>query len=108
MSTQEHCGLKIYRHEEPKDRQSIASLLLEENPQAQFLTNGFKGALIGLQRHHNLPPVAVYDYTECVNILVDEGMCRTEALEHFQDEILGNLSGEFPPIIIEFEEEELD
>lgn len=61
----------------------------------------YEEALIGIAyRAGGLTAVAVYDYDECVRILIEEGMNEEEAIEHFDFNTLGAWVGDNTPIFL--------
>lgn len=95
-------GLRIFREEEAGE--TIIDVLREENSEVQFLEGCFDDALIGIQRHHNQPPVAAYDYWGCIHIL-EESLEYWEAVQCFQ-EMLSSLPDNHKPVFIELEDAE--
>lgn len=77
---------------------SIKELLLEENPDA-ILFERFQDCLIGLNRGSNLP-VAVYDYWECVNVIMDGGVEYWVAIQELQEMTI--FESENSPIFVQF------
>ena len=63
---------------------------LEENE--CLLADGFEGALIGITYGAN--PVAVYEVTMCIDLLMSEGMSYEDAWEHFSYNVAGSYVGE--------------
>ena len=63
-----------------------------------LLADGFEDALIGYSNGPNL--VAVYDYTMCVQILIDDDMTYEDALEHMEYNVVNSYVGEKTPIFI--------
>jgi hypothetical protein len=81
-------------------RERIADLI-DINPEA-LLADGLEGAYIGhtVNQHHAV--VAVYDYQDCVNILVTrDGMLPEEADEFLQFNTLGAYVGENGPLFVQ-------
>jgi len=95
-------GLRIFCVEEEHEDKTVVEVLKEENNDVQLLEE-FEGALIGIQRIHDQPPVAAYDYYECIRILEDDGLEYWQALECFQG-IISNISGDHRPVFIELQE----
>lgn len=70
---------------------------LEENK--ALLAVGFEDAFIGATRGSNV--VAVYDYDECVKVLMDrDGMSIQDAVEFMEYNVVGSYVGEKTPIFI--------
>lgn len=64
-----------------------------------LVADGFDGALIGQTQGFNV--VAVYDYDECVHILMQrDGMSYEDAIEHMEYNVVGSYVGEKTPIFI--------
>lgn len=63
-----------------------------------LLANGFEKALIGFGHRHN-QQVAIYDYWECVHILMKrDKMTEEDAIEHMEYNVIGSYVGEYTPI----------
>jgi hypothetical protein len=74
--------------------------LVEANPDA-LLADGFEEAYVGYATRINMPPVAVYDRTHCIEILVSrDGMSYEEAEEFFSFNTEGAYMGENTPIYL--------
>ena len=74
--------------------------------------DGFNGAILYIGRRFN-DEVVVYDYDQCVEILVKrDGMSYDDAIEWMEYNVLGSYLGEQTPIFVspseELEDEELD
>lgn len=75
-------------------------ILAEEHPEAR-LADGFETALIGIASVFTNPPIAVYDYAECVSILMKrDGMDEEEAEEFMQFNVVGAYVGEGTPAFL--------
>lgn len=74
--------LRIYRED---NEQTIAEMLLEENPDAKLI-EGLDDALIGVQRRKDTLPVAVYDYWGCVSLLRESGVDYWSAIEYIAEQ----------------------
>lgn len=68
-----------------------------------------EGALIGICRRFNQPPVALYDYKKCIEILMrdtegEEDLSEEDrylmAVEHFEFNTLGLWAGEHTPAFL--------
>jgi len=80
----------IKRHEE----------LMEIYDEA-LLADGFEEALIGFG-HQFTHPVAIYDVSKCINILVErDGMSYEIAEEYMTFNVLGAYVGDSTPIFLE-------
>lgn len=67
-----------------------------------LLADGFEAAFLGLaDRFGWSSPVAVYDRTACIRILVErDGMTHEQAVECFEFNTLGSWVGEQTPIFL--------
>ena len=72
--------------------------LAEENPEA-LLADGLEDALLGICERFGQPPLAAYDYDQCIAILAQE-MTWEEAVEYFEFNTLGAWMGENTPVFI--------
>ena len=73
-------------------KEQIADL----NPEALF-ADGFDNALLG---YNASSFCAVYDYTNCLDILHKDGMTPEEAHEHMEFNVVGAYVGDFTPSFI--------
>lgn len=71
----------------------------EENPGA-LLADGFEEAFLGTTVNHHHPVVAVYDYEQCVQILMRDGMSEDDALEYLSFNTLGAYVGASGPLFV--------
>jgi hypothetical protein len=63
-----------------------------------LLADGFEKALIGFGHQHN-KNIAIYDYWECVKILMKrDKMTEEDAIEHMEYNVVGSYVGEYTPI----------
>lgn len=70
------------------------------NPEA-LLADGLEGAYLGFTVNHHHVPVAVYDYDQCVMVLVQRnGMTDEEADEFLAFNTLDAYVGEHGPLFI--------
>ena len=67
-----------------------------------LLADGFEGAFVGFARRFGWhEPVAVYDYTRCLEILVErDGMDHLGASEFLEFNVIGAWVGEQTPIFL--------
>ena len=73
-----------------------------ENEDALF-ADGFEEAFVGIIYRHALPPVAGYDISKCIEILMRrDGMSHEEAWEYFGFNTLGAYVGEHTPAFVNF------
>jgi hypothetical protein len=68
--------------------------------------DGFDKALIGTEKSHGQPTIAVYDRDKCINILAED-MPYEEAVEYFEFNVAGAFVGEQTPIFVDLEEKYL-
>lgn len=70
--------------------------------QKPILFEGFEKAFMGmLRRYGEKNPIAVYDYNECMEILMDrDGMQEDEAVEWLEHNTLGAYLGESTPAMV--------
>jgi len=61
---------------------------------------GFDKAIIGVAERCRSENVIAYDANECIQILIDQGMTDTEAVEYFSYNVLGAYVGENTPMFI--------
>ena len=85
----------------------IEQLAAETDGEAILYPN-FEEALIGICRRFNQPPVALYDYRKCIEILMrdaeDEETAYEQAVEYFDYNTLGTWAGEYTPAFAYLEE----
>ena len=74
--------------------------MMDENT---LLADGFESALIGFGHRHN-QQVAIYDYRECVRVLMErDSMTEEDAIEHMDYNVVGSYVGEYTPIFFDKE-----
>ena len=67
-----------------------------------LLADGFEDALLGIGRKLVGKPIAVYDRTKCIEILVErDGMSFEEAEEYFSFNVEGAYVGDQTPMFVE-------
>jgi hypothetical protein len=77
--------------------------LADLNPNA-LLADGFEDAFVGYTLNYHHAHVAVYDYDECVQILVDrDGLDEDEAEEHMAFNVLCAYVGDNGPLFVAME-----
>lgn len=59
--------------------------------------DSFDQALIGYVRVFGKPPLALYDYHKCIDVLTIDGMTEEEAIEYLEFNTLGAYVGEGTP-----------
>jgi hypothetical protein len=69
------------------------------NPDA-LLADGFEDAYMGYIANHHHKPVAAYDLTVCVEVLMEDGMSEDEAMEYLEFNVLGAYVGEHGPLFV--------
>ena len=73
-----------------------------------LLATGFDEAFMGVGVQFNTP-IALYDRTKCIEILMEDGMTPEEAEEYFQFNVQGAYVGEDTPAFVErFNNETID
>lgn len=85
----------------------IEQLAEETEGEAIFYPN-LEEALVGICRRFNQPPIALYSYNKCIEILMrdseGEGLDEEErylmAVEHFEFNTLGLWAGEYTPAFL--------
>lgn len=65
-----------------------------------LIADGFDKALVGVTCGAN--PVAIYDAMSCIEILIEEGLTETDAIEHFEFNVVGSHMGEKTPLFVAF------
>lgn len=73
---------------------------MHEEPEP-LRVNGFNKAIIGFGGQYGSCACWVYDIDRCIEILMEDGMTDTEAVEYFDYNIAGAYLGEGTPIFIE-------
>ena len=68
----------------------------------------FDDAIVGIAERCGLSPVVLYDRNKCIELLIKEGMPETEALEHFDFNVIGSFIGDETPLFATFLETEED
>jgi hypothetical protein len=67
-----------------------------------LLADGFEEAFIGMARRIGGGEVAVYDYDECVAVLMRrDKMTYEEALDYFEYNVVGAFMGPKTPLFVE-------
>lgn len=65
-----------------------------------LLGDGFEDAIIGIVDGACREPVVCYDYDECVEILMRDGMDEIEACEYMDFNVVGAYVGEMTPLFL--------
>ena len=70
--------------------------ILEQHEDEEILiADGFDSAVIGIEENSMR---LIYSVEKCINILMDQGMDMTEAVEYFDFNVSGSYVGEKTPI----------
>lgn len=83
-----------------KERRELLEEILHESDESTLTADGFDAAIVGITTGTIGEPRVVYDYDECVRILVVDGMTEEEAIEHMSFNVTGSYVGEQTPIFI--------
>lgn len=78
-----------------RDMELLMEILADEEA---LLADGFEDALVGYSNGPNL--VAVYDYSMCIHILMEDNMTYEQALEYMEYNVVNAYVGEKTPIFI--------
>ena len=78
---------------------SDTEALHAENPEA-LLADNFEEAFIGYGGQYAKHPLAIYDITKCIEVLVKGGMSEDAAEEFLSFNVLGAWMGEGTPIFM--------
>lgn len=62
-----------------------------------LIADGFDDAVIGVVHRCGMGPVALYDQSLCLQILVEQGLSMDEAMEHFSFNVSGAYVGPDTP-----------
>ena len=62
-----------------------------------LLADGFEDAFVGVMARFGSEPIAVYDLGKCLEILRADGADWTEAIEHFDYNVIGGWVGPQTP-----------
>lgn len=83
------------------DDDNKRAIIEQEAPEA-LLVNGFDDALIGIAYRCGQSPIAVYDKSRCVDILMRrDGMDYTDAVEYVEVNIIGAWMDDGTPVFVE-------
>lgn len=83
--------------------EKIRAYLEDLNPEA-LLMDGFDDALIGIASQFSNGPIALYDRSKCIEVLMRDGATWEEAEEYFSFNCEGAWLGKTTPIIAELTE----
>ena len=65
-----------------------------------MFADGFDDALMGVACRFGMETVACYDYDQCIDILIQDGMTLEEAEEYFEYNTLGAWVGDHTPVFV--------
>ena len=71
-----------------------------------LFADGFDDAVIGIDMGSGCK--VVYDYDDCIQCLIDEGLSEMDAYDTFHYNTLGSYVGEQTPLYIRYLKEEID
>lgn len=75
-------------------REHLADLGLDEEA---LFADGFDDAIVGVVERFGMPPVVLYNRERCISILMEDGLDREDAEEHFSFNVIGAWVGEYTP-----------
>ena len=73
--------------------------LAEINPEA-LQADGWDEAFIGYVERAGQPPTASYDKAKIIELSIQDGMSRDDAIEYFEYNINGAYVGDFTPFYL--------
>jgi|TARA_R110000824_G_scaffold136919_1_gene300919 hypothetical protein len=62
-----------------------------------IIYDGFDEAVIGIVYRCGMEPVTLYDQDKCLEILMEQGLSPTDAMEHFNFNVAGGYIGPDTP-----------
>ncbi len=62
--------------------------------------DGFDAAILGIGRRAGADDILVYDYEQCVAVLIMDGMSDEEAIEYLEYNVVGAYVGEGTPMFV--------
>lgn len=65
-----------------------------------LLAVGFNDAFVGIVIGAGQEPKACYDYEKCIDVLMEEGSTREDAMEHFEFNVIGSYVGDYSPMFL--------
>ena len=83
---------------------SIRETLAAQSPESMVL-DGLDEALVGVVYRFGQIPLAAYDRSKILEILMRDGIGRQEAIEYFEYNIIGAWVGEGTPVFIELSDQ---
>jgi hypothetical protein len=87
--------------DEAPTTEAIHALLAEDSDGEALTADGFDKALVGAASGwsgNSRRIVALYDYARCVELLMDEGMEESAAVEYMEFNVLGAYVGPSTPL----------
>ena len=72
----------------------------DEEGNGILLADGFEDAFVGVGSAYYNPPVAVYDYDRCIDLLVNDDCDYEQAIEYFEFNVIGAYVGPQTPMFI--------
>jgi hypothetical protein len=89
---------------EVKTREELVAWLNERGEDEVLLADGFDAAFMGTATRCGQPPIAVYDYWRCVEVLMTrDQMTRDGAVEFMDFNVTGAWVGDGTPAFVETE-----
>jgi len=73
----------------------LEKILEQYQDEEILIADGFDNAVIGIEENSMR---LIYSVEKCINILMDQGMDMTEAVEYFDFNVSGSYMGEKTPI----------
>ena len=83
-------------------QKELVDHLSEYENEGALYADGLEEAFIGIVYRHAMPPVAGYDISKCIEVLMRDGMTHEEAWEYFGFNTLSAYVGESTPTFITF------
>lgn len=65
-----------------------------------LLAVGFDDAFLGIVKGAGQESKACYDYKKCIDVLMEEGATREDAVEHFEFNVIGSNVGGYSPVFL--------
>ena len=83
-----------------KERRKMLEEILQDSEETTLTADGFDAAIVGITTGSIGETRVVYDFDECVQILMADGFTEEDALEHMSFNVTGGYVGEQTPIFI--------
>jgi hypothetical protein len=87
-------------------REDIVKFLGNEYPLDEWkditLFDNIEDAFVGVAERFGMGPVATYDYNNCIEIYMQDGMTLEEAVEYFNFNVIGLWAGDKTPVFVRF------